>query len=170
MLHLCRFVPGLPYRVKLDPGGSVSLIAENGTDILFYAQYRPDPGHVVLNSATDRQWGAEEHLPRALPEQAAEAEAGADGRPAPCEIVLRLAGPVLEVELDGKPHVFSRFTQAQAGAVAFVRLHWARDPEAALIWRGETLEVALTGIEAHLLHRRMDDLERRMGQGAGDER
>ena len=151
MLHLCRFVPGLPYRIRLDPGGALSLIGENGTDILFYTQFRTDPAHLVFNTAIQQAWGAEEHLP--LPDLPA----------GPCEIVLRMAGPALTVEQDGQSRVFDRFGPAQASAVAFVRLHWASDPDAALIWRGETLEMALTGIEAHLLHRRLDDLERRTG-------
>ncbi|MFZ1468669.1 MAG: hypothetical protein WAT09_06775 [Paracoccaceae bacterium] len=161
MLQLCRFVPGLAYRLKLDPGGSVSLIGENGVDILFYAQFRVDAGeagHIVLNSAIDRQWQAEQALPLA-PRPVSEPPQ----KPLPCDIVLRFAGSVLEVQLDGIWHPFDRFDQKRCSAVAFVRLHWAHDPDAALIWRGETLDAALIGIEAHLLHRRMDDLDRRMG-------
>lgn len=168
MLNLCRFVPGLSYRLRLDPGGSVALIAGNGVDILFYAQYRAQnpagdgAGQIVLNSASDRVWEAEIALP--LP------PVPADVPPLPCDLVLRLAGNALEVETGGARHVFARFDAARAAEVQFVQLLWADDIDRALVWRGETLEAALVSIEAHLLHRRMDAIERRLGRDPLGER
>lgn len=169
MLNLCRFVPGLSYRLRLDPGGSVALIAGNGVDILFYAQYRAgdqtggqaggQAGQIVLNSAFDRVWEAEHCLP--LPPDH-------PAPPAPCDLSLRLAGSALEVEAGGTRHLFSRFDAARAAQVQFVQLLWADDTERALVWRGETLEAALVSIEAHLLHRRMDAIERRLSEGPGE--
>lgn len=183
MLNLCRFVPGLSYRLRLDPGGSVALIAGNGVDILFYAQYRagagagagpdqPGAGQIVLNSAFDRVWEAEVALPlpvaQIVPETGAEIVAGTPVPAAaplrPCDLGLRLAGNALEVEAGGARHLFARFDAARAAQVQFVQLLWADDIERALVWRGETLEAALVSIEAHLLHRRMDAIERRLGR------
>lgn len=173
MLNLCRFVPGLSYRLRLDPGGSVALIAGNGVDILFYAQYRAGTGQdqpgegagqIVLNSAFDRVWEAEIALPLPVAEIVAGTPVPAAAPLRPCDLVLRLAGNALEVETGGARHVFARFDAARAAQVQFVQLLWADDIDRALVWRGETLEAALVSIEAHLLHRRMDAIERRLGR------
>jgi hypothetical protein len=154
MMHQSQIVPNLVYRVTLPPGARVAVVAGNGLDVLFFLMHRQgEPeGHIVINDQYNGEWGAEIHLP--LPPS---------DDPSREAVEFKFNGDQMEVWNSAKVVRFARFDADRCERVRFVRLNGAENPGRSLISNLESLDATLAQIETHLLHRRIDALEARLG-------
>jgi hypothetical protein len=153
-MHQSQIAPNLVYRVVLPPGARVALVAGNGLDVLFFLLHREgEPeGRIVINDQFGGEWGEEVQLPLSSP---------AD--PSRETVEFKFNGDLMEVWNSVKSERFGRFDADRCERVRFVRLNGAENPGRSLISKLESLDATLAQIESHLLHRRIDALEARLG-------
>lgn len=151
-----RLIHGATNKVRLAPDASLSLLAGNGKDVLFFLLHRASMEKIVINDCIDGKWG--EEIQFILPP-------GSDD-PERHDVFFTLGPKGMSVWNSVYSAVFDRFEPALADQVRFMRLR----PGAEMIhdrmtFATEPLDATLVRIEAHILHRRMDALEAQL-QGA----
>lgn len=154
MMYNARLIPDMTHKLRLPPGASVALLAQNGLDVLCFVLHRQtDAGDmIVVNDCISDRWGVEERFVRP-PDDAADA----------FDLAFKFSGGALEVWNASYALRFDRFDRERCDQVRFARFNnGAENPDNSLLFVLDGLDRALASIEAHLLHRRMDALEKQL--------
>lgn len=143
------------HELKIDPGGSVALVSENGLDVLalFLRRKSEASDEIVVNNNIAGEWGEERVflLPTAPGGEIS-------------SVWFKSNDDGLEVWTAAYAGKFERFTAKTREKVRFVRLNQAVNCASSLTASLDSVDYTAAEIEAHLLYRRMDDLERRLTQ------
>lgn len=141
------------HELKINSGGSAALVAENGVDVmaLFLRRKSDTSDEIVVNSCIEGAWGAE-RIFRLPPIDESETPS----------VWFKANENGLEVWTSAYAGQFERFTTAHRKRVRFVRLNQAINSSSSLTSSLESIDYAAMEIEAHLLYRRMDALERQL--------
>mmetsp|Transcript_12158 Transcript_12158/g.15887 ORF Transcript_12158/g.15887 Transcript_12158/m.15887 type:complete len:168 (+) Transcript_12158:209-712(+) len=154
-MHMNRafLLQGDVHELTIAVGGSVELVADNGLDILilFLRRKSDYSEEIVVNNCIDGEWGEERSFQISLTSD--------DRDPS---IWFKLSEGELEIWTTVVAGYFERFSDIHRQRVRFVRSHMATNVGASLSTNLETVDYTAVEIEAHLLYRRMDALERRL--------
>lgn len=144
------------HELQIEPGGSAALIAENGLDVLATVLRRENEQtpEIIVNDQVDGTWGEERRLQ--LP--------NSEG-PVGKSVWFKFNGLGLEIWTTVFADLFSRFDEKACQRIRFVRTHRIYNPRNTLVSGMNSIDYTANEIEAHLIYRRMDALERQIARG-----
>lgn len=155
MLHRILVTEHVVYDLKVETAGAVALLSEDTLDTLVvFLRQSERPGIVVVNDKIADHWGEEVHV--MLPPADSE---NSD------RIWFKFNGKLIEIWSQVEAKTFPRFDAERGAAARLMHLFHAENPGGGLVSGMPTLESTLAKIEHHILTRRLDALEARLGTG-----
>jgi len=158
MLENACIIPSATYGITLHGEGSYfAFLDETGVDYLMFVTLREEQNLMVINNMIGGTWGKELHL--GIPPK---------GTPERHSFQFKFNGDWIEIWNTVAMLEFQRFDKRCADRTRFLRLMDATNSNNALKVAIGSLESAVARIDAHLLHRRIDAIERRAGGDGPD--